>query len=68
MKLIVQKEFTYHNKFYSKLDEIDSKEIKFEDIVKMNEKGFIEPLTTQELMLLKKDSEIVKNKNKKEEE
>lgn len=66
MKLIVQKEFTYHNKFYSSNDEIDSKEINFEDIVKMNEKGFINPLTTREVMLIKKESEI--SKYKKEEE
>lgn len=53
MKLIAQKDFTLQGKFYLK-----DKEVKINDfttIVKLNEQGFIKPLTIQELIEIKEE-------------
>lgn len=44
--------FFINGKFYAKGDEVEGS---YEQIAKLNEKGYIEPLTTQELMELKKE-------------
>lgn len=51
-KVIVQKDFTANGKSYIKGDEIDLKNI--DAIRKLNEQGFIEPLTYKDLVLIEK--------------
>ena len=53
-----KKDFSINGKFYFIGDEIAEE---YEEIVRLNEKGFIEPLTTKQLFELKN------KKNKKEE-
>ena len=60
------KDFTYNEKYYFKNDIIAPTEDNFEMIKKLNEKGFIEPLTLKELFEIKET--INKTKFKKEEE
>ena len=61
MKIIkAKKDFSLNGKFYIMGDEIKDLDIK--DIAKLNEKGFIEPLSYRDLVLLERD-----NKPKKEE-
>jgi len=61
MKIIkAKKDFSLNGKFYIMGDEIKDLDIK--DIAKLNEKGFIEPLSYRDLVLLERD-----NKQKKEE-
>ena len=63
MKKIVAKiDFTANGNGYIKGDEIDG--LTYEQIVKLNEKGFIEPLEYKDLVLIKR--ELDKNKNKEE--
>lgn len=66
MKFVAQKDFVLNNKYYFEKDEINIDN--FEKIVKLNEKGFIKPLNSKELMKIKEELEN-KNKiiNKKEE-
>lgn len=66
-KLIAKKDFTLKGKPYIKGDEINVND--FETIVKLNEKGFIEPLNFKELTFIERElkSEI-KRSYKKEEE
>lgn len=52
-KIIVVKEFTASGKDYIVGDEILTKN--YEAIVKLNEKGFIEPLTHKDLVLIKRE-------------
>lgn len=60
MKIIKAKEdFTLHGVLYSKGDEMEN--LKIEEIINLNEKGFIEPLTQKEIISLIKDKE---NENK----
>ena len=62
MKKIVAKiDFIANNNFYIKGDEIDN--LTYEQIVRLNEKGFIEPLEYRDLVLIKRELE----KPKKEE-
>jgi len=61
MKIIkAKKDFSLNGKFYIMGDEI--KDLDMKDIAKLNEKGFIEPLSYRDLVLLERD-----NKQKKEE-
>ena len=60
MKIIAAKNFTANNTQYIKGDEI--KNLTYNQIVKLNEKGFIEPLSYEKLVLIKRELE-----NKKEE-
>ena len=61
MKTIkAKKDFSLNGKFYIMGDEIKDLDIK--NIAKLNEKGFIEPLSYRDLVLLERD-----NKPKKEE-
>ena len=61
MKIIASKDFTTNIGSYIKGDEITN--LKYEQIVKLNELGFIEPLTYRDLVLIKRELE----KPKKEE-
>lgn len=59
-KIIASKNFQANDISYVKGDEI--KELTYNQIVKLNEKGFIEPLTYEDLVLIKREL------NKKKEE
>ena len=64
MKAIkVKQDFSVNGKFYFAGDIIEDK-IKYETLVKINEKGYIEPLTLKELTQYQREI----NKPKKEEE
>lgn len=67
MKLIANKNFTHNGNYYFKNDEIELKKIKYEDIVRMNENGFIKPLCLKELVQVKKELEQPKFFKKEEE-
>lgn len=62
-KLVAIKDFVAGNKEYLAGDEINTKN--YEAIVKLNEKGFIEPLSYKDLVLIKRELD---NKNSKKEE
>ena len=53
MKIIAKINFTANNKAYIIGDEI--KDLTYEQIVKLNEKGFIEPLKYEDLVLVKRE-------------
>lgn len=57
------KEFSLNGKFYSKNDIVEIKNK--EDLIKLNEKGFIEPLTIKDIQNF--EIEEKRNFNKKEE-
>ncbi len=59
-KIIAKIDFIANDIEYIKGDEI--KDLTYEQIVKLNEKGFIEPLEYKDLVLIKRELE-----NKKEE-
>lgn len=54
-KIIAKKDFDTDGKSYIKGDEIKTKN--YEAIVKLNEKGFIEPLDYKDLVLIKRELE-----------
>lgn len=60
MKIIAKVDFTANGIDYIKGDEM--KNLTFQQIVKLNEKGFIEPLNYKDLVLVEREL-----KNKKEE-
>ena len=55
MKIIANKDFTANGKGYIKGDEITN--LNYEQIVKLNELGFIEPLEYKDLVLIKRELE-----------
>ena len=57
-KVIAKIDFTTNNEAYIAGDEI--KGLTFEQIVKLNEKGFIEPLEYRDLVLIKRELESKK--------
>ena len=61
MKIIAKVDFMANDKFYIAGDEITG--LDYNQIVKLNEKGFIEPLSYRDLVLIKRELE----KPKKEE-
>lgn len=65
MKIIASKDFTLDREFYFVGDEVKIKD--FDKIVKLNEKGFINPLTLKELVQIKKELNAPKKYNKEEE-
>ena len=58
MKIIASKNFTTDKTEYIKGDEI--KNLTYKQIVKLNEKGFIEPLSYEDLVLIKRELETKK--------
>ena len=54
-KIIAKINFTTDKESYIKGDEI--KNLTFKQIVKLNEKGFIEPLTYEDLVIIKRELE-----------
>ena len=55
MKIIAQVDFTTNIGNYIKGDEIEN--LTYDQIVKLNEKGFIEPLEYKDLVLIKRELE-----------
>lgn len=64
-KIIAIKEFTFKGESYIIGDEI--KVHNFSEVVKLNEKGFIEPLNFKDLTLIQRELENSKKYNKEEE-
>lgn len=62
-KIIARINFSINNKSYLKGEEIH--DLKYEEIVKLNEKGYIEPLKYEELILIKRELEKPKNKEER---
>lgn len=58
-KVIAKKDFILKGKNYIIGDEIEIKDI--EMITKLNEKGFIEPLSYKDLVILERESQKEKN-------
>lgn len=54
-KVIAKIDFTTDNEQYIAGDEINN--LSYKQIVKLNEKGFIEPLTYKDLVLIKRELE-----------
>ena len=65
-KVIAKIDFTSNIGNYIAGDEIDN--LSYEQIVKLNEKGFIEPLEYKDLILIKRELENPKKENKIKEE
>lgn len=59
MKIIAKIDFSTNKGNYIKGDEI--KDLSYNQIVKLNEKGFIEPLSFKDLVLIKRELENRKN-------
>ena len=55
MKIIAKIDFTANGKGYIKGEEV--KNLNYEQIVKLNELGFIEPLEYKDLVLIKRELE-----------
>lgn len=55
MKIIASKDFTSNIGDFVKGDEIPN--LTYEQIVKLNEQGFIEPLSYKDLVLIKRELE-----------
>ena len=53
MKIIAKIDFWYRGQFIEKGTEL--KNLSYESIVALNEQGFIQPLSTKDLMNLKKE-------------
>lgn len=62
-KIIVAKDFNANGVFYIAGDEL--KGLSFEQIIKLNEKGLIEPLELRDIILITREND--KEKNIKEE-
>ena len=68
MKLIANKDFTLNGSYYFENDEIVPEEIgTIKDISRLNEKGFIKPLSLKELIKLESEMKQLKKINKEEE-
>lgn len=68
MKLIIQRDFVLNGVYYFENDEIAPEEIgTIEDISRLNENGFIKPLSLKELIKLESEMKKPKNINKEEE-
>lgn len=65
-KIIAKKDFTSKIGTFVAGDEINN--ASFEQIVKLNEQGFIEPLSYKDLVLIKKELAKPKKENKNKEE
>ena len=68
MKLIIQKDFVLNGEYYFKNDEIEPNKIgTIQDISRLNENGFIKPLSLKELLQLEKELKQLNKINKEEE-
>ena len=68
MKLIIQRDFVLNGEYYFKNDEIEPNKIgTIQDISRLNENGFIKPLSLKELIKLGSEMKQPKKINKEEE-
>lgn len=68
MKLVIQRDFVLNGEYYFKNDEIEPDKIgTIKDIARLNENGFIKPLSLKELIKLESEMKKPKNINKEEE-
>ena len=68
MKLIIQRDFVLNGEYYFKNDEIEPNKIgTIQDISRLNENGFIKPLSLKELVKLEQELKQNKKINKEEE-
>ena len=68
MKLIAQRDFVLNGEYYFKNDEIEPNKIgTIQDISRLNENGFIKPLSLKELVKLEQELKQNKKTNKEEE-
>lgn len=68
MKLVIQRDFVLNGEYYFKNDEIEPDKIgTIKDIARLNEKGFIKPLSLKELIKLESEMKQPKKINKEEE-
>ena len=68
MKLIIQRDFVLNGEYYFENDEIEPNKIgTIEDISRLNENGFIKPLSLKELIKLESEMKQPKKIDKEEE-
>ena len=68
MKLVVQRDFVLNGEYYFKNDEIEPNKIgTIQDISRLNENGFIKPLSLKELIKLESEMKQPKKIDKEEE-
>lgn len=68
MKLIIQRDFVLNGEYYFENDEIEPNKIgTIQDIARLNENGFIKPLSLKELIKLESEMEQSKKINEEEE-
>ena len=68
MKLIIQRDFVLNGVYYFENDEIEPNKIgTIQDIARLNENGFIKPLSLKELIKLESEMKQTKKINKEEE-
>jgi len=53
IKILASKDFWYKGEYIIKDEEI--KNLSYENIVALNEKGFIQPLSTKDLVMIKRE-------------
>lgn len=68
MKLVIQRDFILNGEYYFKNDEIEPNKIgTIQDISRLNENGFIKPLSLKELVKLEQELKQNRKINKEEE-
>lgn len=68
MKLIIQRDFVLNGVYYFENDEIEPNKIgTIQDIARLNENGFIKPLSLKELIKLESEMKQPKKINEEEE-
>ena len=68
MKLVIQGDFVLNGEYYFKNDEIEPDKIgTIKDIARLNENGFIKPLSLKEMIKLEQELKQTKKINKEEE-
>ena len=68
MKLVIQRDFVLNGEYYFENDEIKPNKIgTIQDISRLNENGFIKPLSLKELVKLEQELKQNKKTNKEEE-
>lgn len=68
MKLTIQRDFVLNGVYYFENDEIEPEKIgTIKDISRLNENGFIKPLSLKELIKLESEMKQLKKINKEEE-
>ena len=68
MKLTIQKDFVLNGVYYFENDEIEPNKIgTIQDIARLNENGFIKPLSLKELIKLESEMKQPKKIDKEEE-